>query len=361
MVCRQSQANSKELGSYPHRVSPRYSRVKIEPQYAFFLGDIWRMRNSFAGVLPNWDKGVDGYGFVLGCRCFTLEEAGQYEEAEPIGRRAIDINENDIWARHAVAHVLEMQGRRREGIDWITKYQEPWRKRGVFSKHLWWHRALHYLEFNDVDAVMNSFYTEFWPEPSEDNIDICNSSGMLMRLEILGVNVKTRCETIAEIATQRTKARLRPFDDLHFLMTLVMSERFVEADELLSSMQDFVASSDNEEVTINRIYEVAAIPVGQSFISYAKGDYDSVVVIMIEARYSMRVLGGSWAQRDVWVRMLIDSAIKSGRTKVAIGLLAERLAAQASSGPSWQLYSKELGKIGATLEAKKARLGVKAC
>ena len=59
---------------------------------------------------------------MLGCRCFALEEAGQYEEAEPIERGAIDINGNNIWAEHAVAHVLEMQGRRREGIDWITKY-----------------------------------------------------------------------------------------------------------------------------------------------------------------------------------------------------------------------------------------------
>tara|TARA_B100000989_G_scaffold82860_1_gene59249 strand:+ start:2133 stop:2315 length:183 start_codon:yes stop_codon:yes gene_type:complete len=58
----------------------------------FFLGDIWRMRDSLASVLPNWDEGEDGYGFVLGCRYFALEEAGQYEEAEPIGLRAIDIN-----------------------------------------------------------------------------------------------------------------------------------------------------------------------------------------------------------------------------------------------------------------------------
>lgn len=203
---------------------------------------------------------------------------------------------------------------------------------------------------------MNSFHKEFWAEPSEDNIDICNTSSMLMRLGILGVNVKTRWETVAEIAMHRAKARLRPFDDLHFLMTLAMSERFVEVHELLSSMQDFVANSDKEQVTLNGVYEVAAIPVVQALISYAKGDYDTVVQIMIEARYSMRVLGGSWAQRDVWVRMLIDSAIKSGRTKIAIGLLAERLAAQPSSGPSWQLYSKELGKVGATLEAENARL-----
>ena len=50
---------------------------------------------------------------------------------------------------------------------------------------------MHYLEFNDVEAVMNSLDKEFWAEPSEDNIDICNSSSMLMRLNILGVNVKT--------------------------------------------------------------------------------------------------------------------------------------------------------------------------
>ena len=90
----------------------------------------------------------------------------------------------------------------------------------------------------------------------------------------------------------RTKARLRPFDDLHFLMTLAMSDWFVEADELLSSMQDFVANNDKEQVTLNEVYEVAAIPVGQALISYAKGAYDTVVQIMIEARHSMRVLGG---------------------------------------------------------------------
>ena len=31
----------------------------------------------------------------------------------------------------------------------------------MFSKHLWWHPRLHYLEFNDVEAVMNSFDKEF--------------------------------------------------------------------------------------------------------------------------------------------------------------------------------------------------------
>ena len=50
-----------------------------------------------------------------------------------------------------------------------------------------------------------------------------------MRLHILGVNVKERWESIADIVAKRTKERLRPFNDLHFLMALAMSERFDKA------------------------------------------------------------------------------------------------------------------------------------
>ena len=177
-----------------------------------------------------------------------------------------------------------------------------------------------------------------------------------MRLHILGVNVKERWESIADIVAKRTKKRLRPFNDLHFLMALAMSERFDKATEILSSMKEFSAGSNKNEITLSGVYEEAAIPVGQALLSYAKSDYETVLEIMLEARYAMRILGGSWAQRDVWVRMLIDSAIKSGKTKIAIGLLAERLAIQSSSGPTWLLYASELEKIGANEKSLKALL-----
>jgi len=69
----------------------------------------------------------------------------------------------------------------------------------------------------------------------------------------------------------------------------------------------------------------------------------------------MRPLGGSWAQRDVWVRMLIHAATKDNQTELARALLAERTVANPTSGPSWNMFADALDKCGATREAGTAR------
>tara|TARA_Y100000588_G_scaffold119565_1_gene130896 strand:- start:2204 stop:3595 length:1392 start_codon:yes stop_codon:yes gene_type:complete len=330
--------------------------LRLAHNMHFFLGDIWRMRDSIARVLPHWDEKIPGYGFVLGCHCFALEEAGDYSAAEQHGRRAVDINVNDIWAGHAVAHVLEMQGRRKEGIEWISRHEKDWRKRGLFAKHLWWHRALHYLEFEEFDSVLDAYDRQFWPEPSEDNIDICNSSSMLMRLHMVGIDVGTRWGSVADISSTRTEDRFRPFNDLHFVMALAMSGRITEAEHIIRSMREFCHANDSDRVSVSAVYKDPAIPVGEAIISYSKHDYKSVVTSMLEARYQMRTLGGSWAQRDVWVRMLIDAAIKNDEPNLSRSLLAERIATQPLSGPTWILYSKILKKTGDMAAATAARI-----
>ncbi|MDG1274189.1 MAG: tetratricopeptide repeat protein [Alphaproteobacteria bacterium] len=329
--------------------------LRLAHNIHFFVGDIWRMRDSMARVMPRWSPEIPGYGYVLGCRAFSLEEAGEYEKAEPIGRRAVEINENDIWAGHAVAHVLEMQGQRQSGIDWINSHEQAWAKRGLFAKHLWWHRSLHYLEMNDFERVLDAYDREFWPEASEDNIDICNSSSMLMRLHMLGVPVGNRWESIAEVSSGRLFDRLRPFNDLHFVMALAMSGKKKEATEIVRSMHDFIDNKISEEVTLVDIYKKAAVPVAKAIISYSDKDYSKVVKLMLEARYEMRPLGGSWAQRDVWVRMFIDAAIKDDQVLLSRALLAERTAVQPTSAPTWSLYANILEKVGDTDAAIVAR------
>ena len=173
---------------YPHDILA----LRIAHTMHFFLGDLDLMRDSMAQVMPRWSEEVPGYGFVLGCRAFSLEESNDFARAETMGRRAVEINEDDVWAGHCVAHVLEGMGRRNDGIQWIDEHEQAWKRRGSFARHMWWHRTLHYLEFERYDDVLSAFDREFWPAPSEENLDITNAASMLMRLDMLGIDVGTR-------------------------------------------------------------------------------------------------------------------------------------------------------------------------
>ncbi len=97
---------------YPHDMLALQAGQQID----FFTGDARMLRDRIARVLPDWSLELPGYHALLGLYAFGLEECGDYRLAERYGREAIALQPADAWAQHAVAHVLEMQGRREEGI-----------------------------------------------------------------------------------------------------------------------------------------------------------------------------------------------------------------------------------------------------
>lgn len=339
------------LVDHPHDIMA----LRIAHTMHFFLGDLAHMRDSMARVMPRWNVSVPGYGYVLGCRAFSLEENHDFAQAEPMGKLAVEINEDDVWAGHCVAHVLEGMGRRKEGIEWVDAHEEAWKKRGTFAHHMWWHRALHYLEYEQFDAVLDAFDNQFWTGPSEDNTDIGNGSSMLMRFDLLGIDVGDRWQPIAEICAKRIDTRLRPFNDLHYIMALTMAGRRADAEAMLASMRDFAAANADKGVTLAAVYRESAIPVAKAILAHGAKDYAKVVEIMMPARYRMLPLGGSWAQRDVWERMLIHAVIKDGQHSLARVLLAERTDMAPTSGPSWNMYADALDANGELEEARTAR------
>ena len=248
----------------------------------FFIGDLPAMLASSSRAMSYWNESVPGYGYILGCRSFALEENQDPVSGEAVGRRAVELNPKDLWAGHAVAHCLETQGRRLDGISWISAYARTWRDHGAFANHLWWHRSLHYLELERFDAVLDAFDQEFWTEPSEDNIDIQNATSILMRLVMLGLDVGDRWERVAGICAARVGDCLRPFNDLHYLMGLAMSGRLEQAAALLDAMRQWSSENVDNAVTTARISRDVGIPVGEAIVAYARGDHPAVIDRMPE-------------------------------------------------------------------------------
>ena len=304
----------------------------------FYVGALERMRDSAARILPAWDEGVPGYGYVLGCRGFALEEIGGYAEAEPIARRAVDMQPLDIWAGHAVAHVLEMQGRAEEGVAWVDGHEADWGTRNAFRRHLWWHRSLYLLELGDHDRVLAHCDGWVYPEASEDNLDLCNAVSLLLRLDILGLDVGDRWGTVAEACADRAREHLRPFNDVHFTAAYAMAGRGNLLEVQRKSMETF--AERHPDRTIGPITGRVAIPIRAATEAWAARDYGRVINALLPVRYAMRPLGGSWAQRDLWVRMLDEAAIRDRRGPLARALLAERLAQKPNSLPARRSYER---------------------
>src|SRR3546814_11249034 len=86
---------------------------------------------------------------------FGLEEGGDYARAEAKGREAVERQPLDCWAHHAVAHVMEMQGRPQDGLGWMIAREPQWSGDDNFFKVLnWWHRALCHLELGQAEACL---------------------------------------------------------------------------------------------------------------------------------------------------------------------------------------------------------------
>jgi tetratricopeptide (TPR) repeat protein len=128
---------------------------------SFWMGEPERMAHVATNVSPAWSRDLPGYGTLLACRCFAHEELGRTVAAEADGRTALEIDPADLWAAHAVAHVLEMQGRQEEGIQLLDTLEPHWAGANNLLHHLWWHRGLYHYERSEFSDVLDLYDRRF--------------------------------------------------------------------------------------------------------------------------------------------------------------------------------------------------------
>src|SRR5947199_1053664 len=193
------------LADHPHDVLA----FRLAHFNNFWLGRPGEMRASVERVKPQWGRERPGYGTILSCHCFSLEECGDYAEAEVSGRAAIEIDPGDVWGTHAVAHIMEMQGRHAEGIAWLDELERNWEGAANLVHHLWWHRALFHLERREFDAVLDLYDRRFRDLSSpltqaqpDLYIDVQNAASMLFRREHIGIDVGSTWDDVGDKARE---------------------------------------------------------------------------------------------------------------------------------------------------------------
>ena len=273
--------------------------AKLSHGLRFLIGDLSGMLHSTGALLRHWDPGVPGYGFLLGCHAFGLEETGAYAEAERAGRRAVLFEPRDAWGMHAVAHVYEMQGRTSAGIGWLVNAQPSWQGCHNFRFHIAWHLGLFLLEEGRFEDVLALYDSSVRPTSTDDVRDVANASSLLWRLREDGVAVGHRWDELAEIARRRRNETTLVFATLHQLMALVAAGDKPAAEDLVDALAAEAASGKGDQAAVaGRVGLPLARLIAGSAVKMSPA-------AMLDLARSLPELGGSHAQRDVFLRTLL--------------------------------------------------------
>jgi tetratricopeptide (TPR) repeat protein len=312
------------MADHPHDILA----FRLHHFSAFWLGRAGQMLRAVDAVAPRWSAAIPGFGSILACRCFANEECGNYQVAEESGRAAVALDPADLWATHGVAHILEMQGRRGEGIAWLKALEPNWDGGSNLLHHLWWHRAMYHLERGEHGEVLAHYDRGFRNLESpltqampDLYIDVQNAASMLFRLARHGVDVGDRWVEIADKAEARIGDCLSTFTLPHWMMALAATGRFQAASRMLDAMRD----AARQPGTVAPILRDAAIPVCEAVLAHARGDHAGAVAAMRPAIGVMHRMGGSHAQQDVLEQLFLDAAVKAGAEEDA-RMLLERVA-----------------------------------
>ncbi|MGB0749548.1 MAG: hypothetical protein ACPGO3_12460, partial [Magnetospiraceae bacterium] len=296
----------------------------------FWSGDKRHQAEVISGAAADWGAGVPGRRHFLSAHSFAMAEVGQYAIGEQSARAALAADGEDLWALHGLAHVMEMQGRFREGSDMLQVAAGFLNNYNLFRGHLWWHLALFLVSQSKFDEALALFDQEIYPGESTFYLDIQNGASLLARLEFQGMDVgPDRWERLAQAALRVGTQTTIWYTAMHQVMALVRSGRISVAQSVIGYLE---ASA--------QVYPQAATARGLSAAAMAfyQGQNEAALAGMLALRQTHGDLGASHAQQDIYDQMMVMAARNLGDFPRVRHLLKARLTTRYWDETSWEYF-----------------------
>ncbi len=271
--------------------------------FDFYRGDAAQLKARPAATLQTLPTDDPLRRYVLGMHAFGLEESGELAKAEAVGREAAGSAAKVPWATHAVAHVMEMQGRHEDGIRWLSDREADWSQGNGFAGHHWWHRALFHLEGMDVAAALALYDAQLASDKAALTLQRLDGAALLWRIHLLGGDVGARWDDVARgWDLSATRAGHSAFNDLHALMVLIGQGRPSDADGFIAAAQ---AQADASQASNAAMAREVGLPLMRGLLAHSQGRFNDAIAHIAPAHRIAHRFGGSHAQRDLITQTLL--------------------------------------------------------
>ncbi|MFO1306261.1 MAG: tetratricopeptide repeat protein [Burkholderiales bacterium] len=288
--------------------------LQIAHGFDYLTGDIVRLGDRAARVLPAWSSNVPGYHAVLAMHAFGLGESGDYAGAERFAREALALDPLDARAHHALAHVFEMTQRFDEGVRWMSAHVECWAADTVVATHCWWHLALFHLALGHSGEALRLYDTRVRPHRSDQLGDMIDASALLWRIDLAGGDPGGRWRELASAWSPRIGDGFCTFNDLHAMLAFVGAHDWDLARRLEHELAERQALRTRHGETTRRI----GLPAARALIAFGHGDCVRAVGLLASLFAEVGRIGGSHAQRDV-LHLTLLHAVEHFRRHAAPG------------------------------------------
>ena len=318
--------------------------------FDYYRGDAVQLAGRAASLVARWPGDDPLHPYVLAMHAFGLEESGRYEEAEDAGRRALAADPRVPWAIHAVAHVMEMNGRHEEGLAWLAGRRTHWGAQEAsaagpgpngFAGHLGWHEALFALETLDVAHALALFDTYLDRSRIEITLQRVDAASLLWRIGLVEGEVGERWRTLLDAwPLDDSVAGHSLFNDAHATMALVGAGEIARARGWADAA---LAAAEQKGGWNGAVSRAIGAPLLHGLVAFGARDFDSAIARLAPLRPTIGRFGGSRAQRDVIEQTLLAAASGGSEKTVGRALLEERRRAK----PTTPLSAHWRARLGA--------------
>jgi hypothetical protein len=289
------------------RQHPRdLASLKLGQYHLFNIGDSAGMLRLAQAALPH----ASDVPYLHGMAAFGWEQCHRLDEAEAAARKAIGMRRKEPWAHHALAHVMLTQGRIGEGHAFMQDVSDTWTGLNSFMlTHNWWHQALFALALGEQAQALRIYDDHVWGVAKDYSQDQINAVSLLARLELAGTDVGARWQDVATYLAARLQDHVLPFLDAQYLYGLARAGR-PEAQVLMRNIEVHATQApSHSQATWQRV----AVPAARGLLAHAQGDWAAAAEQLGLALPNLEKIGGSHAQRDLFLRVHKDAVARSGR------------------------------------------------
>lgn len=242
--------------------------------------------------------------YLHGMLAFGYEECHLLNDAERSVHNAMNIQRNEPWAHHAMAHINEGRNTLDKGIDFMMGVSDTWQGLSSFmTTHNWWHVCLFLIDLNRADEALAYFDDVVWAYNQSCVQDQINAVSLLYRLERVGVDVGDRWNKVAVKIASNCHDQVSVFLDFHYLYALARADH----PETTAMMERMIERENTVSADERVAWQNVAIPAAPGIVALAKGDYKTAVHQLGLARPFLQSMGGSHAQRDLVALFNIDA------------------------------------------------------